>query len=211
MKGGRVGGVLMRAGGAFVFGLALVLAAPSAWLRLISPLVAVATDGLCPQMDTVSVDVEGSEVHAEGRLHLDLTLSDGAPLPDMRAWWKKSAWKTQGVLVVALAIWACPAVGWRRRWVVFPAMLAAAAAVSAYDLGIEIQEVILRDLVPRLLQDHSLAQSAANQAALDQLESWHQGILWVRRIQEGGGRMFLAVLAGCIGYGLPLRGRVWGK
>ena len=209
MKEGGAMRILCRAGGAFVLSLALVLVAPAAWLVPISPLVAVATDALSPHLEMVSVDAEGAEMHAQGKFHLDLTLSNGEGLPDFRAWWRKAVWKVRGVLVVAVTIWACPFVGWRRRLLLFPVMLAAAACVSADDLGIEIQETILRDLVPKVLQDSPLAQSVANQTTLDQLNTWHQWILRVRQINEGGGRMFLAILAGWIGYAIPLRTRLF--
>lgn len=185
----------------------LVLAVPVLWLGPVSPLVAMATDVLSPQLDSVSVAVKGMEVQAQGRFHLDVRLVNGDPLPDLRTWWKKSAWKTLGIWVVAATIWAGPPAGWRRRWMLLPVMLGLAAGVSAYDLGIEIQETMLRDLVPRLLQDYPLAATAANSEQLDRLKAWHQTVWRLRQFNEGGGRMALAVWAGWMAHALPSRKR----
>ena len=206
MTAGPVMRLLFRMGGAFLLVTALVFVFPGTWLRLVAPLAAVTTNAFNPYLESVSVAVEDLGFHAQGVFQMDVTLADGAALPELLVWWKKAdCWKTLGILVVAATIWACPACGWRRRLVLFPVVLAAAAWVSAYDVGIEIQETMLRDLAPKIFLENPLAASAANQAALQRLETWHATVLWARQFNEGGGRMLLAVLAGLIGHVLPPR------
>lgn len=203
-------GMGIRMACAFLLCAALVIAAPAVWLVPVSPLVGAAIDASSPYLESSVVYVDGRVVHGRTQIHLDLKLANGVPVGAVSSTWDKECWQTLGILVVATAIWACPpAGGFRRRLALFPVMLAAAACVSAYDLAIDIQETLL--WVPGLesewLSHLPVAADTANQSVLSHLNSWHEGIRWIRKFNDAGGRLILAILAGLIGHAIPFRCR----
>lgn len=195
--------MLIRMAVVFTLGALLIHAAPSWWLRTVAPLAGAMADAGCPYLAGMKVRAEDRTFHATGLIQLDMTMAGGEPLPAAPGTWNKNAIQYLNILLVACAVWAVPSVGFRRRLISFPFMMMTAAIASAFVLAVEIQEAALRMVGYEWLETISIGMTAANQDVFRQLESWFEGVAWIKALNDGGGQLFLGTFAGLIGYCFP--------
>ena len=135
-----------------------------------------------------------------------MTLRDGAPLSATAGTWNKQAGPTVSLLAVALAVWMAPARTWRNRTRALLVALPAMMLACAWPLAVEIQETALRHMGEVWLPHQSLAATEANLAYFKGLETRFRVAQWIKSLHDGGGALFLAVLAGLVGHAWPVTG-----
>lgn len=196
--------MLIRMMCAYALCALISFAVPGWWLNSISPLVELVANATSPFLESTSVRAEVDMLHLEGQVLVNMTLRDGTPLPPLPGQWKKTGGHTLNILILAAAIWAAPVASIRRRLCALPVMLLAAALVSSLDLAVEMQVSSLQVIGSEWLPGLELASSAENVDAFRKLERWYESVRWIKGFNDGGGRLFLAVIAGLIGYTRPI-------
>lgn len=177
---------------------------PGLLVRPILPLVRGLVEVTSPYLDIQSVRVTGATVQICGELKPRMTLRDGAPLSATTGTWNKQAGPTVNLVVVALAVWMAPARTWRHRVRALAVTLPAAVLVCGFQLAVEIQESALRHLGESWLPQQALAGTAENLAYFRNLETRFRLVQWIKSLLDGGGALFLAVLAGLSGHAWPV-------
>jgi len=181
----------------------MVLYYPWIWLRVVAPLAGFFADAACPYINELKATNDGLLIRLHGQFHIALTRADGTSLPPAILDWHKHSMQTLIMLVVAVSVWAAPAVTFKRRMLVFPVMLLALALACAYDLAVETQLAALHMIGTEWLPGIPMLNSDANADAFSRMENWYQSLKWVKAFNDAGGRLFLAALAGLIGYTRP--------
>jgi len=203
MNRGSTIGMALRMATGFAVGILIITDAPSWWLTITSPAVEIMVDAGCPYLDDLRMQIEQHEIRADGTIQINMILANGESLPAVPGTWRKHGQHTLNVLVVAIAIWLAPAAGWRRRLVALAGTLSAAALASAFILAVEIQEAALGTIGYDWLPSIPLASTPENVQTFRQMERWYETVTWIKAFHDGGGRLFLGMLAGFIGYALP--------
>lgn len=170
------------------------------------PVMAPVLDVATPWLDEVTVKAVEVQLQIEGRLRLGVTRLEGGLVEGPPVQWTWSAKEHLMLLVVAMAAWALPSVGWRRRAAALPVTLFLVALITAADVTVELQHTTLRTLSEGALGHISLANTEENRAALLSFERQFRGVLWVKAFSDAGGRLFLAVLAGLSVAAVPSKG-----
>jgi len=187
----------------YLLGWAFFYNMPGWCLKPVASLAGALADATCPYFNSIKVTTENIMIRIEGEIHVDMKLVSGAALPYTPATWHKHGGQTLNMLMMALAIWAVPSVTWQRRLLVFPFMLLAAVLFAAFDLAIEMQVSALKVIGTQWLSEMDMANTAENIAAFERMETWYRSVQWIKAFQDAGGRFFLVVLAGLIGYTIP--------
>ncbi|MBW7907407.1 MAG: hypothetical protein H3C50_00580 [Kiritimatiellae bacterium] len=198
-------GMLTRMCAVFAVVAWCVYAFPSAWLWPVTGPTAWLVEIGCPYLTDMSVEADGITVVARGDIAVSLSLSGGEPLPRVPGVWHKHGEQTLSIFAVVFAIWAAPTISWRRRVALAPVAMLGAVLVAAFVLSIEIQWAALKMIGYEWLAGLPLARTADNWKYFGQMEQWFRVISWIRAFHDGGGRLFLALLAGLIGYAIPWR------
>ena len=196
--------MLVRMVVAYVVCAGLLFTWPGLWLNAVEPFVAYVADASCPYIDSMKVSSDDAMIELQGRLHVEMTHASGKELPPLPVTWQKHGGQTLNVLMIAVAIWAAPAVRVRRRLLALPVILLAAAFVASIDLAAESQTTALRVIGTEWLPGMAMAPTDANKAAFQHVEQWYQVVQWLKAFMDGGGRLFMAVTAGLVGYALPV-------
>ncbi|NLG33930.1 MAG: hypothetical protein GX548_01105 [Lentisphaerae bacterium] len=200
MNGRRIGGMLARGIlAALLAGVTLHLW-PGAWLVPAGRLAGVLVERVCPWLDRMSVRVEGTRLQADGRIQVDMIQANGSPLPSAPGSWSKQAVEALALAGVALAAWAAAPVG-RRRWWVLPVVLAAAVL-----LAVEILDAALEGIGYQWLPRFSFADTPANHNTFARLEHAYALTRNAKTFHDAGGCWFYGLLAGWIGFLIPLPG-----
>jgi hypothetical protein len=187
----------------YLLGWALIYNMPGWCLKPVATLAGALADATCPYFSSIKVATENIMIRIQGEIHVDMELVSGAALPHAPATWHKHGGQTLNMLMMAMAIWAVPVVTWQRRLLVFPFMLLAAVLFAAFDLAIEMQVSALKVIGTQWLPEMEMANTAENIAVFEKMETWYKSVQWIKAFQDAGGRFFLAVLAGLIGYTIP--------
>lgn len=186
-------------------GLVFTVAAVTlhAWPGLIRPVVApwipLAVGGSCPYIEDARMTMEGKTITIDGVLRIRMTLQNGGELPPVPGSWTRQADRILVMATLALTVFAAPALSWRRRLLAVPVLWILVGLVSAAHLAVETQETALRVLGESWLASQPLAPTAENVAYFKAMESWYDRVLWGKSFLDGGGGLFLAVLAGLAG------------
>lgn len=195
-----VGGMLARLLMVFIpLGL-LVHAYPQPGQRVLAPLVQLITRLTFPYVEGLQVASDGSHLVMTGQIKLELTQADGSPLPALPGTWRKYSGPSLHLLVLALALSAVPVLSGRQRLKALPLTLMAATLVGAYHLSVEMQESALRYIGYQWLPTFPMAPTEANQLYFQGMETRFRAVTWIKSFNDAGGALFLAVLAGLIGY-----------
>jgi hypothetical protein len=185
---------------AFAVMAVLVYQWPSVWVRLLAPVTQALTAMSFPYVEDVVMRADGSQLRIEGSIALDLVMTNGQPLPEAPGTWKRGAATTLNLMIIGFAVFAAPAVRWRDRLRGVPVLVAGMLVVCAFHLSVEVQEAALRYLGYQWLPTLPLAGTEANAAYFQAMEARFRAVAWIKSFNDAGGAMFLAVLAGLIGY-----------
>lgn len=207
MKFGAPVRMLLRMGGTYVLAFLLCYAFPGPILRALEPFVRIVTDWTSPYVDHVQLTRQDQMIRVDCRVQLAMTRADGSPLPRLAGYSEKGIWQTLHLVVLALTVYAAPTMPFRRRLMALPVTLVAIALVCAFQQSVEIQSHVLRTVGSSWLQSVQPAPTEANLAYFKSMQSWYAVIWRIKNIIAGGGGLFLAVLSGLAGYGLPIPAR----
>ena len=172
---------------------------PQGMLVILRPFVQLVTAWSCPYLDQIEMAMDGRMIEVTGMIQVAMTMSDGSMVPEVSGSWEKQVDTTLHLMVIAFTVFVAPALTWRRRLRALPITVLAVLLVCSFQLAMEIQATALKVIGESWLQTLSLAMNEANQAYFQSMESWYHGVLWIQSILNGGGALFLAVLAGFIG------------
>lgn len=193
-------GVVGRMLGTYLASALLMLQWPEPWLRCVAPVVSLVSGATSPYLETVRMTAEGIVITVRGQVHLRMTMADGTPLPAVPGVWHRHGGLTINMLMISAALWAAPPIGWRRRSMAFPVMLLAAILAASVDLATEVQVTALRVIGSEWLPGIPMLPTDANKAYVQELEHALHNLQWIKAFNDAGGRLFLAVLAGLLGY-----------
>jgi len=193
-------GMLGRVVLAFAVMAVLVYRWPSVWIRMLAPVTQGLTAASFPYVEGVVMRAEGASLRIEGAIALDLTMTNGQPLPAAPGVWSRGAGTTLNLLVIGMAVFAAPSVRWRDRLRGVPVLVAGLLVVAAFHLSVEVQEAALRHLGYQWLPTLPLAGTEANAVYFQSMEQRFRVVAWIKSFNDAGGAMFLAVLAGLLGY-----------
>jgi hypothetical protein len=185
----------------------LVHVYPQPGQRVLAPLVQIMTRLTFPYVEGLRVASDGSHLVMTGQINLELIQADGSPLPPLPGTWRKYSGPSLHLLVLALALSAVPVLSGRQRLKALPLTLVAAALVGAYHLSVEIQESALRYIGYQWLPTFSMAPTEVNHLYFQGMETRFRAVTWIKSFNDAGGALFLAVLAGLIGYAWVCRSR----
>lgn len=183
----------------FSMGL-LVYTFPEPWVRVMAPVVKAMTAATFPYVTGLNVTAENRALRIDGNITLGMTQRDGSALPPAPGTWTKGTGTTLNTLILAAAVFAAPSAGWRGRLRGIPVMLVCALLVGAYQLTVEIQASALNYMGYQWLPSMPLAATEANVTIFNIMESRFHSVLWIKSLNDAGGALFLAVLAGLIGH-----------
>jgi len=196
--------MLLRMGGMYALAILLCYSFPAPILRVIEPFARVMTDWTSPYVENVQLSLQDKMIRVECQVRLDMERADGSPLPLLGGSSEKGIWQTLHLVVLALTVFAAPAMPLRRRLVAFPVTVLAIALVCAYQQSVEIQSHVLHTVGSSWLQTVQPAPTEANLTYFKAMQSWHDMIWQLKNINAGGGALFLAVLSGLVGYIIPI-------
>jgi hypothetical protein len=181
----------------------LCSAFPGPILRALAPVVRIVTDWTSPYVENVQLSLQDKTIRVDCHVRLNMTRADGSLLPLLAGFSEKGVWQTLYLVVMALTVFAAPAMPLRRRLVALPATLVAVALVCAYQQSIEIQSHVLQTVGSTWLQSVQPAPTEANLAYFKTMQSWFDVMWRLKNVNAGGGALFLAVLCGLVGYSIP--------
>jgi hypothetical protein len=178
----------------------LVYTFPEPWVRAMAPVVKTITAATFPYVTGLNVTAENRALRIDGTIALGMTLRDGSVLPPAPGTWTKGTGTTLNMLILATAVFAAPSVGWRSRLRGLPVLLVCALVVGAYQLTVEIQASALTYMGYQWLPSMPLAGTEENVTIFKIMESRFHSVLWIKSLNDAGGALFLAVLAGLISH-----------
>jgi len=193
---------LFRLAAAYVLLLVMATRAPEPWLRAVAPVAALTADAASPYLDDLRARVEGRAFQFDGRFMIDMTLATGQPVPPIPGAWRQQGSHALHLALVAFSLWAAIALPWRRKIAALGFTAVAALIFSGIDLSVQMLDsalgVIGRDWLPAQV----MRSDEANLAAFQRLESHYEWVRGAKAFFDGGGRLFLGVVAGWLGAGL---------
>lgn len=196
-------GIVIRMAAGYLVGILLVTALPGIYLKPVAPIAALMVNLTSPHLTECSLTMDGTSMNATANLSVVMTRVDGQPVPVQEGRWSKGVGATLHILVVGLAMWAAPSASRARRLGAFAVFIILAGLIGAADLAVQMQSTSLQVVGAEWLPKQSLASTDANHAAFAVLKSRYETTRAVSAFLDGGGRLFLGVLAGWIGYACP--------
>jgi len=194
--------LLLRLVLGYLLTLVVVMQFPGIWLRPLAPVSAVIADLASPYFANVRAYSEGVSIHVQGDITLDMTLLNGQPLPPLPGKWHKNGSQSLGVLLVALPIWLAISLPRRRKMLALVCTCLIALAGASFDFAVETQHAALQGIGTQWLPAHTMENTPANIESFARLESNYRTSRVLKAFFDGGGRLFLGVLAGWMGFQL---------
>lgn len=207
MRLGPPARMMLRMGGMVALAFLLCNSFPAPILRTLEPFTRVVTDWTSPYVENVHLSLQDRMIRVQCDVRLDMTRVDGSSLPMVSGFRDQGIWQTFHLVVMALAVFAAPAMPIRRRLAALPVTLVAVTVICAFQLSVEIQSHVLQTIGSSWLQTVQPAQTEANLAYFKSIQTGYDILLRLKSLNAGGGALFLAVLSGLAGYCIPTPGR----
>lgn len=202
--------MILRMATGFAIGLSLLFWLPATWPGVVAPAVTLLVDA-SPYLENTRTRVESDHVVTEGMIRVNMTLQNGEKLPPVPGTWKKHTDQSATLLMVTLAVWMAPTASIRRRLIALPVSLLIAALASGLSLITELHVVALHTMGYEWLATAPLANTQENLRVFERMEQWYDRFVWIKAFLDGGGRLFLGIIAGLAGYAWPTRAADPGK